>query len=172
MRNTSTLGSFLSILLLLILYSSVIGCRGPRLATGEMSPEQKTWVEDLRRWHPGWNAPFISPLRSRQSKPIVGQSRQVATPSPTAIPPRAYDRQPNEETSVDEIIFVPVENEEDQAAPQQHYTVKKGDTLTRIANRFYGDASQWKRIWAANRHVLTSPDKLRPGQVLSIPLAD
>lgn len=171
MQHRPKLISLLSGLLLVALYSSVTGCRGPRLAAGEMSPEQKSWVEDLHRWHPGWDTPFISPLRTRQRKPRLGRIKRGPAPSPAATP-RVTDRQPKKENMVDEIIFVPVEDDEDQSAPGQQYTVKKGDTLTRIANRFYGDASQWKRIWAANRDVLTSPEKLRPGQILSIPLPD
>jgi nucleoid-associated protein YgaU len=49
------------------------------------------------------------------------------------------------------------------------YTVKSGDTLSRIALNFYGKSSLWNLIYEANRDVLTSPSVLRPGQVLKIP---
>jgi len=49
------------------------------------------------------------------------------------------------------------------------YTVQEGDTLTSIARRYYNDGRKWKRIYMANQNVLTSPDSLRPGQVLVIP---
>lgn len=49
------------------------------------------------------------------------------------------------------------------------YTVAAGDTLSKISNRFYGDANQWQRIFDANRDVLTNPDRIFPGQVLRIP---
>jgi nucleoid-associated protein YgaU len=52
------------------------------------------------------------------------------------------------------------------------YTVKKGDTLSHIAKAHYGRASQWKRIFEANRDQLDDPDKIKPGQVLKIPPAD
>jgi nucleoid-associated protein YgaU len=51
----------------------------------------------------------------------------------------------------------------------RQYTVKSGDTLSKIAKEFYGDASQWKRIQAANADLIRDPDKIQPGWKLSIP---
>ncbi len=52
------------------------------------------------------------------------------------------------------------------------YTVAKGDTLSAIAKRHYGQASAWKRIFEANRDVLDDPDRILPGQQLKLPAAD
>ncbi len=50
------------------------------------------------------------------------------------------------------------------------YVVKKGDNLTLIAKRLYGDAGQWKLIYDANRKVIgANPNFILPGQVFSIP---
>jgi nucleoid-associated protein YgaU len=49
------------------------------------------------------------------------------------------------------------------------YTVKKGDSLSKIAKREYGDAQQWRRIYEANRDLIKDPDLIHPGQVLQIP---
>ncbi|PXW96106.1 BON domain-containing protein [Sphaerotilus hippei] len=49
------------------------------------------------------------------------------------------------------------------------YTVKKGDTLSAIAKDQYGNASQYPKIFEANRPMLGHPDKIYPGQVLRIP---
>ncbi len=49
------------------------------------------------------------------------------------------------------------------------YTVVPGDTLSAIAQQWYGAAAQWPRIFEANRHQLTNPDRIVPGQVLRIP---
>ena len=49
------------------------------------------------------------------------------------------------------------------------YTVVPGDTLSAIAQQWYGAAAQWPRLFAANRHQLTTPDLIFPGQVLRIP---
>ena len=51
----------------------------------------------------------------------------------------------------------------------QSYTVQPGDTLSLIAKRIYGDASQYMKIFNANKDKLTDPDKIKPGQELVIP---
>jgi nucleoid-associated protein YgaU len=49
------------------------------------------------------------------------------------------------------------------------WLVKAGDSLSTIAQRVYGDAGAWERIFAANRDQLTDPQKIEPGQMLKIP---
>jgi LysM repeat protein len=49
------------------------------------------------------------------------------------------------------------------------YTVQAGDTLSKIAKQFYGNANDYNRIFEANRDKLENPDKIRPGQQLVIP---
>ena len=49
------------------------------------------------------------------------------------------------------------------------YTVKKGDTLSKIAKEYLGDANDYMRIFDANKDQLTDPDMIKPGQVLKIP---
>lgn len=60
-----------------------------------------------------------------------------------------------------------------QAAPQEpeskFYTVKPGDSLSKIAQAFYGSASRYAAIFEANRPMLSDPDEIYPGQVLRIP---
>jgi nucleoid-associated protein YgaU len=51
----------------------------------------------------------------------------------------------------------------------QYYTVVSGDTLSKIAKQFYGDANQYQRIFEANRPMLAHPDRIYPGQKLRIP---
>ena len=55
------------------------------------------------------------------------------------------------------------------AASQRSYTVKSGDTLSKIAKEFYGDANAYHRIFDANRDKLKDPNKIDVGQVLNIP---
>ena len=54
-------------------------------------------------------------------------------------------------------------------AGSQTYTVKKGDTLSHIAQHHYGKASKWHAIFEANRDQLDNPDLIQPGQVLKLP---
>lgn len=49
------------------------------------------------------------------------------------------------------------------------YTVKSGDTLSSIAQQFYGDADKSRTIFQANRDQIDDPDLIFPGQVLRIP---
>lgn len=49
------------------------------------------------------------------------------------------------------------------------YTVKSGDTLSKIAKQYYGDANKYPAIFEANKPMLKSPDRIFPGQVLRIP---
>jgi nucleoid-associated protein YgaU len=54
------------------------------------------------------------------------------------------------------------------ATPQTH-TVKAGDTLSKIAKQYLGDANAYMDIFNANKDQLKDPDKIQPGQVLKIP---
>jgi nucleoid-associated protein YgaU len=49
------------------------------------------------------------------------------------------------------------------------YTVKSGDTLSKIAQREYGDAGDWRRIYEANKDTIKNPDLIYPGQTFIIP---
>jgi len=49
------------------------------------------------------------------------------------------------------------------------YTVKSGDSLSKIAKAQYGDGSKWKRIYEANRDKIKNPDLIYPGQEFIIP---
>ena len=54
-------------------------------------------------------------------------------------------------------------------ADAKTYTVKAGDTLSKIAKDHLGDANDYMKIFNANKGVLSDPDKIKPGQVLTIP---
>jgi nucleoid-associated protein YgaU len=51
----------------------------------------------------------------------------------------------------------------------QYHVVKKGDTLSKIAEQYYGDKMLYPKIFEANKDVLQDPDKIKPGQKLRIP---
>lgn len=51
----------------------------------------------------------------------------------------------------------------------QTYTVKAGDTLSKVSKQFYGNSSEYMRIFYANRDKLRDPDKIQVGQELIIP---
>lgn len=49
------------------------------------------------------------------------------------------------------------------------YTVVSGDSLSKIAEREYGDASKWHAIYEANRDKIDDPDLIYPGQEFTLP---
>jgi nucleoid-associated protein YgaU len=49
------------------------------------------------------------------------------------------------------------------------YTVKAGDTLSKIAKEQLGDANAYMKIFEVNRDKLSNPDLIKPGQVLTLP---
>jgi nucleoid-associated protein YgaU len=55
------------------------------------------------------------------------------------------------------------------AAGVRRHTVAKGDTLMSISQRYYGNRSRWKEIYAANRDVLPAENALKIGMQLKIP---
>jgi nucleoid-associated protein YgaU len=49
------------------------------------------------------------------------------------------------------------------------YTVQSGDSLSAIAQQWYGSGALWPRIFEANRHQISNPNLIFPGQVLRLP---
>jgi len=54
-------------------------------------------------------------------------------------------------------------------AAERFYEVVSGDTLSKIAQKYYGKASAYMKIFEANRDILKNPDLIKPGQKLRIP---
>lgn len=55
-------------------------------------------------------------------------------------------------------------------APEAKYhTVEKGDWLSKISEKYYGDPMKYDAIFEANKPMLKDPDEIYPGQVLRIP---
>lgn len=58
---------------------------------------------------------------------------------------------------------------EEDAPESTMYTVKSGDSLSKIAQNVYGSSGDYMKIFEANKPMLSDPDKIYPGQVLRIP---
>jgi nucleoid-associated protein YgaU len=56
-------------------------------------------------------------------------------------------------------------------ATTRTYVVQKGDSLSKIAKEIYGNASDWRKIFDANRDRIEDPDLIQPGWKLTIPAA-
>jgi len=57
----------------------------------------------------------------------------------------------------------------DAWSAEQWHEVTKGESLWKIAERYYGDGSLYPKIFEANRDVLKDPDRIKVGQRLRIP---
>ena len=55
------------------------------------------------------------------------------------------------------------------APKEQTYTVAAGDSLSKIAKHFYGNANDYMKIFEANKDKLSDPDKIKAGMALVIP---
>ena len=69
----------------------------------------------------------------------------------------------------DIVADVKVDPNAPKQAEAQTYTVKSGDTLSKIAKEHLGDANAYMKIFDANKDQLSDPDKIKPGQVLKMP---
>ena len=56
-----------------------------------------------------------------------------------------------------------------QKTPETTYTVVSGDSLSKIAQKQYGDSTKWKEIFEANKDQIKDPNLIHPGQKLKIP---
>jgi LysM repeat protein len=108
-----------------------------------------------------WNA--IKTVDQNYSKDL---NAQITVRAPqAAAQPQGAPRTPPPEVQ-------PASATGQQAIPvaaTESYTVQKGDTLSKIAKHFYGNANEYMRIFEANRDQLKDPDKIQVGQVLKIP---
>jgi nucleoid-associated protein YgaU len=67
---------------------------------------------------------------------------------------------------------MPDDKKQDAAASwdaTQWHEVIKGDTLSKIAEKYYGDPSLYPQIFEANKDILKDPNKIQIGQKLRIP---
>jgi len=106
-------------------------------------------------------APSPSSTLSSPTRP-GSQSVSFAAPPPEALPAVAS---PSPKLGLPSTTSP---GAADGAAPRIH-VVQTGDTLSRIATRYYGDSKRWSDIVTANRELITNPDRLVVGSSLRIP---
>ena len=71
-----------------------------------------------------------------------------------------------EEVRADDVVAPASEQE------VQYYEIVKGDSLWKIADKFYGDGNKYKKILEENLQVIKDPDLIFPGQKIRIPMDD
>ena len=100
------------------------------------------------------------------AQPQPTASRSAEAPTPTAAPTSA----PAAPTPTVAPTAVPTDAPVTQQADEsQFYTIQRGDTLSKIAKQFYGNANKYMYIVEENTGVIQDPDKIYAGQVIRIP---
>jgi len=171
-----------------VLLGSIAGCTSSRLEPRPMTETENFWAQNLHKWYPAWRPPYLAPAQKAVAPGAMQSGGQEATPAPATPPqgPAAVEAPvvaPEAGEPQAGVELVPVSEQHEQvtarraagkAAGKQAvlkaktYTVQAGDTLERIARKFYGKTSAWKHILESNRNILSSPSKLRAGMVLRI----
>ena len=75
-----------------------------------------------------------------------------------------------EKVVADDLRVPPPAKEEEPEEKSEIYEIVSGDTLGKIAERYYGKPSEYMRIFEANREIIEDPDRIYPGQKIRIPL--
>lgn len=57
----------------------------------------------------------------------------------------------------------------DDDSDERYYEIKSGDSLSKIAKKYYGDGNQYNKIFEANKEVIKDPNLIYPGQKIRIP---
>ena len=74
------------------------------------------------------------------------------------------------ETKEQAVMEEPIANEPiEKIQAEKFHIVRKGETLSEIAYKYYGSAAKWNKILDANRSVIKDADKLKPGTKIIIP---
>ncbi len=94
-----------------------------------------------------------------RTKPSPGTAVRPATltPKATIAPPQASPAQPKPAVQAG------------RTGPARKHTIKPGDTLSKLAQQYYGNRAKWREIYAANRAVMKGETDLKVGVELKIP---
>jgi TP901 family phage tail tape measure protein len=144
--------------------------------------QQRSAIEQARRKESdSLQAKINGTLLNREEieERIAGFQKQIAQLELDKIRPAQLDEAIGERDAYQEIVTAPPPPPPPPpppapAAPANRgtYTVVRGDTLSGISKKYYGDANQWRKIYDANKGVIGSnPNMIFPGQVYTIPLA-
>ena len=113
--------------------------------------------------------PAPAPVAAKEKTPVVeAKAKAVATDEkakPVAKQVSASVEKPQPTEALAKMAKVP-------ALAAQQYTVKSGDTLSKLAERFYSAPGKWEKIYDANKDILKNPNYIYIGMKLTIPADD
>ncbi|NOY75676.1 MAG: LysM peptidoglycan-binding domain-containing protein [Kiritimatiellaeota bacterium] len=145
----------------LVLAFVFVGCQ-PKLAESPYGAKEQHWEEFIKGAFPDWEPP--------QTVPPARQTR----PASDVAPPNIVAEEQEPVIAVEPVVEsgnvdAEVLETEDASAEFQTYTVRKGDTLWKIARRFYGSGKEWRKIYQANQDTMSDPNKVKAGSKIRIP---
>ncbi len=117
--------------------------------------EPVNYVSAIRDRYRAYQALAGEPMPAESAPGPAEIASPPALPAAKAPPARA--------------VSSPRPAKKEKASAPKRYTVRKGDTLSKIAGEVYGDRAAWQLIYRANRDTLPGPDRLTVGQELKIP---
>lgn len=159
------------------------GC-GPELAQTQLGAEEEQWQSQIQSSYSSWRAPRSAPpaVSDNRDPSLVAKSAgnedgassltvepkdggaEQAAPDTVGIPKDAQDSAAKN-APAEQPASAPA-----PAAESETYVVQKGDTLSLLAKKFYGDGRQYMKIQKANEAVLNGkPNRIYPGMKLTIP---
>jgi nucleoid-associated protein YgaU len=119
------------------------------------------WRLAEKYYGPG-NGRFYNTIRAANGDKALVPGMRITIP---ATPAETESRATQPASAARRAAREPAERR--SAATSRIHVVRKGDTLSGLAQKYYGDGSKWEKILEANRSV--SYTNLRPGQKLTIP---
>ena len=128
----------------------------------QLSAEQRVSVGMSFGGNSFANTPIVKRPVNNTEK-LASKPRQVEEVQKTASKPEVTFVQRHSLASLDE------KKGSFNSKSHQVYIIRPGDTLGKIAMRFYGDAREWKKIYAANRHLLDDNKSIEVGQKIVLP---
>ena len=114
-------------------------------------------------------APSVAALDEAKMLNALAEADDDAGAASSLLPTQAADAKEKKKASEDAAKKAKAEREAKKDAIPDTYVVQEGDTLYKIALRFYGRTSAWKMIREANKESITTDGRVRTGQTLKLP---
>jgi nucleoid-associated protein YgaU len=125
----------------------------PQVDRSNLQQTRKTYVLEI----------VTGPKKIEAAKPT---SEEISLSSEEdSIPARETNFAKTRTLSNESVIY----QEDSPESTAVEYKIEEGDTLQKISKKFYGTYRRWNEIYEANRDVLSSPDRIKPGKVIRIP---
>lgn len=119
----------------------------------------------------GVTTPGVSGLHAEVHGKVITLQGKADSREAANLAMQKIDQSVKADNIVNAIVVEKAEPEPviEQVSAERFYEVVSGDTLGAISQKYYGKASDYMKIFEANRDILDNPDLIKPGQKLRIP---